>query len=191
MVRATNPILVAAALAVGACAAPWRVDTYKAPGAEVAAHETFLWRGGEFVTGSLVEDDLTREAAMMIRAAVVRELAARGYREVASAGAAALHVGFRVTGVRRAVLEETPRIGAPSPNTVLSPGEPQPPPASAVPREITVREGSVIVYIDDARSARTLWRGEVATEFRAGSAWQAARRVAEMARGIAQQVPPR
>lgn len=191
MAHATKLPLVAALLAVGGCAVPWNVDTYTPPGGDVASRTTFHWRGGEFVTGSLIDDERTDEAEALVRAAVVRELSARGYREVGEPTQAQMHAAFRVSGVRRTVLAETPRVGAPSPNTVLSPGETQPPPASELPREITVREGSVVVYLDDAATGRLLWRGEVATELRAGSAEQAARRVTQIAREIARQVPAR
>ena len=76
--------------------------------------------------------------------------------------------------MRRFVVEDTTRVGAPSPNTVLSPSEMQPPPASSVPREVPVREGSVIVFLDDPKLGKLAWRGEVAEQIRASSPEQTA-----------------
>jgi len=100
-------------------------------------------------------------------------------------------VSYQVSGVRKFVTADTTRIGAPSATTVMSPGEIQPPPASTVPREVAVRDASVIVFVDDPASGRLLWRGEVASETRSGSAEQAARVIAQMAREIAKEMPAR
>jgi hypothetical protein len=89
------------------------------------------------------------------------------------------------------VLDETPRVGAPSATTVLSPAEIQPPPASSVPREVQVREGAVVMFIDDGASGRLLWRGEVAGETRAGSPEHLSRIIAQMMLEIAKEVPVR
>jgi hypothetical protein len=60
-----------------------------------------------------------------------------------------------------------------------------------VPREIRVRDGSVLVFIDDRASGRLLWRGSVSEETRSGSTEQGVRIITEMAREIARAVPPR
>jgi hypothetical protein len=67
----------------------------------------------------------------------------------------------------------------------------QPPPASTVPREVPVREGSLIVFLDDPKLEKLAWRGEVADQIRAGSPEQLARILAQMAREIAKAVPAR
>jgi hypothetical protein len=67
----------------------------------------------------------------------------------------------------------------------------QPPPASSVPREVPVREGSVIVFLDDPKLGKLAWRGEVAEQIRASSPEQTARIIAQMAQQIAREVPAR
>ncbi len=173
------------------CAVHWDVDTYASPGTTVATANTFYWKGGDYATAAQLEPAAISIAEGLARTAVVEELARKGYVEVPAATGADLVVSYQVSGVRRFVTNETPRIGAPSPNTVLSPSEIQPPPASSVPREIRVREGSIVLFVDDARLGRLAWRGEVAGEMRAGSPEQAARIVAQMAREIAKEVPAR
>ncbi len=177
------------ALAAG-CATHWDVETYAVPGADVASRATWFWKGGEFV-GSEVEPAAISAADAYVRVAVTEELARKGYREAASAEAADLVASYQVSGMKRTTLDETPRIGAPSPNTVLSPAEMQPPPASSVPREVSVREGSVILFLDDPRLGKLAWRGEVAEQIRAGSPEQAGRIIAQMVREIAKEVPAR
>ena len=100
-----------------------------------------------------------------------------------------MHVSFQVAGSQRFVLSDERRIGAPSATTVLSPSAIQPPPASAVPREMRVRDGSVIVFIEDGASGRLIWRGMVTAETRSGSTEQAVRLIAQMAHEIAFAVP--
>lgn len=176
---------------VAACAVHWNVETYAVPGAEVASRETYYWKGGDFAAAAQLDPATVATAQAQVRQAVVEELARKGYREVPSAAAADLVASFQVSGMRRFVVEDNPRIGAPSPNTVLSPGEMQPPPASSVPREVPVREGSVIVFLDDPKRDKLAWRGEVAEQIRASSPEQAARIIAQMAREIAREVPAR
>ncbi len=89
------------------------------------------------------------------------------------------------------MLSDERRIGAPSATTVLSPSEMQPPPASSVPREMRVREGSVLVFIDDRASGRLIWRGMVTAETRSGSTEQGVRLLTQMAHEIAKEVPAR
>jgi hypothetical protein len=179
------------AACVAACAVHWNVETYAVPGADVDSRQTYYWKGGEFHAAAQLDAATVAQAEGLIRAAVVEELARKGYREVSSADAADLVASFQVSGMRRFVVEEPPRIGAPSPNTVLSPSEVQPPPASTVPREVPVREGSLIVFLDDPKLEKLAWRGEVADQIRAGSPEQLARILAQMAREIAKAVPAR
>ena len=176
---------------LAACAVHWNVETYAVPGADVGSRETFYWKGGDFQAAAQLDPTAVAAAQTQVRQAVLEELARKGYREVPSASGADLIASFQVSGMRRFVLEDTTRVGAPSPNTVLSPGEMQPPPASSVPREVPVREGSVIVFLDDPKLDKLAWRGEVADQIRASSPEQVARIITQMAREIAREVPAR
>jgi hypothetical protein len=189
MARQVNLCVVALIGLAAGCAVHWDVQSYESPGANVAGRQTFFWKGGDFATAAMVPPSLVGSTESQIRDAVVTELQHKGYAVAPAAAGADLVVSYQVTGIRRFVEADTPRVGAPSPNTVLSPSAVQPPPLSSVPREVSVRDGSVTVFIDDSTSGRLLWRGEVATQLRAGSAEQAARNVAQMAREIAKEVP--
>lgn len=178
------------AMAAG-CAVHWDVETYAVPGADVSSRETWFWKGGDLVGAAQIEPAALAAADAYVRAALAEELTRKGYREAASADAADLVASYQVSGMRRTTLDETPRIGAPSPNTVLSPAEMQPPPASSVPREVSVREGSVILFLDDPALGKLAWRGEVAEQIRASSPEQAGRIIAQMVREIAKEVPAR
>ena len=182
---------VVMALAAG-CAVHWDVETYASPGADVASRDTWFWKGGDFGSASQIEPAAIAAAETLVRAAVTEELTRKGYREAPTADAADLVASYQVSGMTRTSVDETPRIGAPSPNTVLSPGEMQPPPpASSVPREVSVRDGSVILFLDDPRTDKLAWRGEVSEQIRAGSPEQAGRIIAQMVREIAKEVPAR
>jgi hypothetical protein len=192
MTRGKNLLLASlAALAVTGCAVHWSVETYAAPEGNVASRQTYFWKGGDFAGAQQIEPEAIAAANTFVREAVAEELARKGYTEAASAEAADLLVSYQVSGMRRFVTNETPRVGAPSPNSVLSPSEVQPPPASSVPREVAVREGSVIVFLDDVRLGKMIWRGEVAEAIRAGSPEQAGRIIAQMTREIAKEIPAR
>ena len=177
--------------ASGCATSSWEVETYSAPGTNLASGRSFYWKGGDYATAAQLEPAAVELAGTLARAAIVAELARKGYVEAATSEAADLVVSYQVSGVRRFVTQDTPRVGAPSPNTVLSPSEIQPPPASSVPREIQVRQGSIILFLEQVRTGQLAWRGEVAGEMRAGSPQHAARILAEMAREIARQVPAR
>lgn len=182
----------AAIVAVGTgCAVHWNVETYAPRDSSVANRETWFWKGGDFNAAQHIEPATIAAATSEVRSVVAEELGRKGYRAVTSAEGADLVVSFQVSGMRRFVVDETPRIGAPSPNTVLSPSEIQPPPASSVPREVPVREGSVILFVDDAKLGKLAWRGEVSDQIRASSPEQTARIIAQMAREIAKEVPAR
>ncbi|MCE3283913.1 MAG: hypothetical protein K0R70_169 [Steroidobacteraceae bacterium] len=187
---AVSWVAVAAAVAAG-CAVHWDVESYAVPGSDVASRQTYFWKGGDFAAASQLDPATIATAAGQVRSAVVEELARKGFREVASAEAADLVASFQVSGMRRFVVDDSARVGAPSPNTVLSPSAVQPPPASSVPREVPVREGSVIVFLDDPKLGKLAWRGEVAEQIRASSPEQVARIIAQMAREIAKEVPAR
>jgi hypothetical protein len=98
-------------------------------------------------------------------------------------------VSFQVAGSRKFVIPEERRIGAPSPNEVLMPGNIPPPPASELPREQLVRESSVVVFAEEPSSGRLMWRGLVSVESRTSSTEAAIRQITDIARHIAQQFP--
>ena len=185
------PCAALVATLVTGCAVHWDVETYAVPDANVASRQTYFWKGGDFASASEIEPAAVAAAESQVRSAVTEELSRKGYRETSSAEDADLVVSYQVSGMRRFVVEDTTRVGAPSPNEVLSPSEIQPPPASSVPREVPVREGSVILFLDDPKLGKLAWRGEVAEQIRAGSPEQAGRIIAQMARAIASEVPAR
>jgi hypothetical protein len=178
-------------VALAGCAVHWDVDSYAAPEGNVAGRQTYFWKGGDYAAAQQIDPTLVQYADAQVRAAVTEELRRKGYTEATAANSADLVVSYQVSGIRRFVSEDTTRVGAPSPNTVLSPSEMQPPPASSVPREVTVRDGSVVLFLDDVKLGKLAWRGEVSTEVRAGSSEQTARIIAQMAREIVKAVPAR
>jgi hypothetical protein len=181
----------AALTLLAGCATHWDVDSFEAPEGNVAAYRTFFWKGGEFGSAGPINQTMVAAATTEMRTAVTTEMTRKGYSEVDSAAGADMVVSFHVGGSQKFVLSDEKRIGAPSATTVLSPSEIQPPPASSVPREMRMREGSVLVFIDDRASGRLMWRGMVTAETRSGSTEQAVRLVAQMAHEIAKEVPAR
>jgi len=65
------------------------------------------------------------------------------------------------------------------------------PPASELPRETTVRDGTVVVFVEDPASGRIIWRGLVTSETRVTSREAGIRMVVDMTRRIAQEFPAR
>lgn len=176
---------------VAACATQWSVDQFTAPEANFAAKQTYYWKGGDLRTPSAIPKGVLASADDQIRAAVVEELTRKGYTRTDAAAGADMIVSYQVAGSSHFVVADDRRVGAPSPNTVLSPSEMQPPPASELPREVSVREGSVIVFIDDPAANKLVWRGAITAETRSGSREEGVRQIVEMAREIARQVPAR
>jgi hypothetical protein len=191
MARQGTALFVVVCSLVAACATHWDIDSYESPGANLAARQSFFWKGGDFATAALLKASVVASAETQIRDAVVVELKRKGYTEAATAAGADMVVSYQVAGIQKFVVADTPRVGAPSPNTVLSPSEVQPPPLSTVPREVSVRDGTVTLFVDDGASGKLLWRGEASTELRAGKAEQVARSIAQMASQIATAVPAR
>jgi hypothetical protein len=182
---------VAALALLAGCATHWDVDSFEAPEGKVASHRTFFWQGGEFGSPGSIHPKMVASATTEMRTAVTTELTRKGYSEVETAATADMIVSFQVAGTQKFVLSDEKRIGAPSATTVLSPSEIQPPPASSVPRELRMRDGSVLVFIDDRASGRLIWRGMVTAETRSGSTEQAVRLISQMAHEIAKEVPAR
>ena len=176
---------------LSACAtSPWTVESYAAPEGKVAARDPFFIKGGEIATPTTVESGLEQQLHADVREAIRTELAKKGYSEAKDLASAQLVVSYQIAGSNRSVMMDAPRVGAPSPNTVLSPSAVQPPPLSAVPRERQVRTNTVIVFIDDPASDRLLWRGSITAETRVGSPQDGLRVIADMVRHIVQQLPP-
>ncbi len=173
------------------CASPWTVDHYAVPGANLGARHAFFIKGGELGTASPIGSDVGARVDAEIRVALTEGLTRRGYAQAENAAAADLVVSYQVAGSRRYVVPEQSRVGAPSPNEVLSPSGMQPPPASAVPREQSFRDSTVIVFIDDPASGRLVWRGLITAEWRTDSTEDAIRTVARMAGRIVEEFPAR
>ena len=184
-------LIAVAGAALAGCASPWTVDSFEAPEANVAAYGTYFLKGGDLGTPTGLAADVTTRVDAAVRSTLLADLAHKGYSEVPNAASAELIVSYQVAGTRRFVLTEERRVGAPSPNTVLSPSAVQPPPASELPREQAVRDGTVIVFVDDASTGRLLWRGLITAETRVGSTEAGIRMVADMVHHIAQQIPAR
>lgn len=189
--RAVTLLLAALVGTAAGCAVHWDVDSYQSPETSVSTRQTFFWKGGDFATAAMPDPALVAATEARVRSDVVAELTRKGYRETPAAAGADLVVSYQVSAVRKFVVDETPRIGAPSATTVLSPSEIQPPPASTVPREVAVRDGTVIMFVDDGSSGRLLWRGEVAGETRADSAERLSRIITQMMLEIAREMPAR
>jgi Domain of unknown function (DUF4136) len=176
---------------LGGCATHWDVDSFEAPEGNVAARQTFYWQGGEFGTPASIDPQVVQSTSALLRSTIGQELARKGYTEVDSAAAADMVISFQVAGTQKFVIADDRRVGAPSATKVLSPSEIQPPPASLLPREQRMRDGSVLVFIDDRATGRLIWRGSVTAETRSGSTEQGVRIIDQMAREIALEVPAR
>jgi hypothetical protein len=126
-----------------------------------------------------------------IRQTITEALVRKGYEQLRDPAGAQLVVGYQVSGTRRFEMADDRRVGAPSPTTVLSPSEVQPPPASTMPREVAIRDGSVMVFANDPATGKLIWRGLVTAELRVGSKEEGVRLVNEMARQIIEDFPVR
>lgn len=185
-----NVWLAAAGLAlVAGCASTWTVDRFEAPEADIAGRRTFAWQPGELGTATGVSRSAAAATESRLRAVVTNGLTAKGYAEVTSG--ADMTVTYQVAGSQRFVLSDDRRVGAPSPTEVLTPSGTSLPPASELPREQSVREGSVIVFVEDPSSGRLIWRGLVQAETRVDSREAGLRLIEDMAREIIEQFPAR
>jgi hypothetical protein len=184
-------ILALAAGLVAGCASTDSVETFKAPERDVAGLRSYAWKESEFGLPLVQDPALLDTARQRVRATIDEGLAAKGYVQASDAAAADFLVSYSISGQRRYATADSTRVGAPSPNEVLMPGEIQPPPASEGPREVTIREGTVAVYADDPKSGRLLWRGSVDIEQRIASSEAGLRRVLQITREIVEQFPAR
>jgi hypothetical protein len=176
---------------VGACATTWNVETYEAPGSNLTARKTFAWMGGELGTVAAVNPSLARSTDQHVREAVVAELLRKGYTEAPDPKTADFLVRYQVAGSSKYVTEKQPRFSAPLPDDVLMESKPPPPAASELPREQLMRQGNVIVFVEDPGSGRLAWRGMISAETRASSKESAIHTAAEMARDIVAKFPAR
>jgi hypothetical protein len=126
-----------------------------------------------------------------VRAAVTGELVRKGYVETTDPARADMLVSYQIAGTRRLELSEDRRVGAPSPNQVLTPGGMPQPPASELPRVQTIREGTVTVLVEDPASGKLVWRGSVSAEGRVSSNEAALRQIADVAHHITREFPAR
>ncbi len=177
-------------LLIAACASAWTVDTFKAPEPDFAGRRTYAWAGGDFGTPNEVDPGVVARADHAMRAAVDAELARKGYVLVNDAAQADMHLSYQVAGQRRFVIPDERPVGTMATEAMTPGGSPQPPSASTLPREQTVREGTVIVFIDDPKSKRLIWRGRIDAETRVATTEGAIEQAASMARQIAREVPP-
>lgn len=188
----TCPAAVLALLVLASgCASTWDVDTFEAPEANLAARRTYAWKPGELGTPLAKQPENSALLESHIRTAVTTELAKKGYVELPSSSGADMIVSYQVAGSRKFVTADDRRIGAPSPNEVLMPGNVPPPPASELPREQLVREGNVVVFAEEPSSGKLIWRGLVSVESRTSSAEGAIRQITDISHHITQQFPPR
>jgi hypothetical protein len=133
---------VVAALAVfvslvAGCATTNDIDKYEAPEANFPARHTYGWKPGEVSTPGQQNAGDVQRLDQAVQAAIEDELAHKGYTKV-DAAKADMIVSYQVAGHRTYVVSDDRRVGAPSPNEVLMPGNsPQLPPTSVVPHEQT------------------------------------------------------
>jgi hypothetical protein len=191
MIRSPLTALAALALLAACAANPWTVDSYEAPEADVAGKHSFVWRDGEVGAPLVKRPAVAADAQARLRAAITHELTLKGYVETADAAAADMVVSFLVSGSRRFEPNDQRRIGAPSPNEVLTPGNVRPPPASEMPREVSVREGNVMVFAEHPVSGQLMWRGLVSAEIRTSSIERTVDKLIDAGRHIAQGFPAR
>jgi hypothetical protein len=191
MIRSPLPALAALVLLAACAVNPWTVDSFEAPEADVAGKRIFLWRNGEVGAPLIKRPAVAADAQARLREAITHELKLKGYVETTDAAAADMIVSFQVSGSRRFEQADQQRIGAPSPNEVLTPGNVRPPPASEVPREVSVRQGNVMVFAEHPGSGQLMWRGLVSAEIRTSSLERTVDKVIDAGRHIAQGFPAR
>jgi len=185
MPKAPGRVALVIVLLAGCAASTWDVDTYAAPGSNVASLGTFAWGGGELGSAAAIDPS----ADLRIRETIVAELQKKGYTLAADPATAQMVVSYQVVGSRVYVTSNEPRFNAPSPNSVLSASAPPMPAASELPPERRVTEGSVVVFFDDPASKRLIWRGSITAETRSADSKQAIETAAKMASDILKSLP--
>jgi hypothetical protein len=179
-----------ALMILAACATTWTVDKYEAPEAAFSARRTYAWTGGDFGTPNEIDAAIVARADRAIRSAVDAELAQRGYVLVTDPAQADMHVSYQVAGQRRFVMADDRPVGASAATEAMTPGRtPVPPASSQLPREQTVRDGTVIIFIDDPRTRKLIWRGLINAETRVATTEGAIEQASNMVRQIAKEIP--
>lgn len=189
--RTLHWLACACLVVVAGCATQWDVDSFAAPEADLPGKATFAWKAGASSTPTVSQPEVAAAMEARVRGAVTTEFVRKGFTEVTDPQRADMLVSFQVAGTRRFVVSDERRIGAPSPNEVLTASGMPVPPASDLPREQSVREGSVILFVDDAASGRVVWRGLVEVETRVTSNEAGIRMITDIARHIASEFPAR
>ena len=189
MTRTPTMLLTTLAL-VAACAVnPRAVDSFEAPDARVADKRSFLYRPGEVAAPLVPQRAVAADLEARMRAVIVEELRLRGFVEATDPAGADLVVSYQASGTSRFVESDQRRIGAPSPNEVLTPGNVQPPAASELPPGGIVRDITVVVFANELATSSLAWRGMVSVETRTSSTENLVRQVVDMARHITRQFP--
>lgn len=185
------PVLVALSVLAGCAVNPWDVDAFEATGADMAGRRSFFYKPGDIAAPLVRRTEAGIQLEAQVRSAIVGEMQRKGYVEAGDAASASMIVTYMAAGTRKFVESDQRRIGAPSPNEVLMSGGVPPPPASELPPEKSVREVTVVVFVDEPAQESLVWRGLVSTELRTSSTDMLIRQVADIARHIAQQAPAR
>ncbi len=187
-----RPLVTGVAIVLGACGTAWTVDKFEAPEAGFANRRTYAWKDSEFGLPAEVDPALLERAGKALRSTIDAELASKGYVPAANADSADMLVSYQVVGQRRFVIADDRPVGASAATEAMKPGTvPGAPPSSTLPQEQTVRDGTVIVFIDDPSSKRLIWRGLVSAEARVATTEGAIHQVTEIARQIAREIPGR
>jgi hypothetical protein len=182
--------VVAVLCIVTGCASTETIDEFEAPEADVAGRRGFAIKGGDFGIAVAPDPKLVEQADQRLRALIAEELLQKGYRQVGMQESADMVVSYQVAGHRQFVISDERRIGAPSANQVLTPGgASNVPVAGSVPKEQTVRHGSVIVFVEDPKTGKLIWRGAISTEERVTSTEAATRKVEAYTRQIVHEFP--
>jgi hypothetical protein len=191
MRRTQTSSLALLALLAACASSPWTVDSFEAPEANVPGKRSFFFKPGEVAAPLIRQPTIAADTEARVRAAITGELVRKGYVEAAEAAGADLLVSYQASGTLKFVESDQRRIGAPSPNELLTPGNVSPPAASELPPEKSVRDVSLVVFADDPATGRLAWRGMVSVETRTSSTEGLVRQVVDMARHIAEQFPSR
>lgn len=189
--RTLHWLACAGLVVMAGCATRWTVDSFAAPEADLPGKSTFAWKQGASSTPTIQQPEVAAALEERVRSAVTTEFARKGFTEVAEPKGADMLVSFQMAGTRRFVVSDERRIGAPSPSGVLTASGMPLPPASNLPGEQSVREGSVILFVEDPASGRVVWRGLVEIETRITSNEAGIRMVGDIARRIAGEFPAR
>ena len=191
MIHRRNFALAALALLAACAGNPWTVERFEAPEADVAGRKAFLYKPGEVAAQLARQPELAARTEAQVREVIVGELQRKGYVEASGPTGADMVVTYQASGVRRFVESDQQRIGAPSPNQVLTPGSMPRRPASELPPERSVRDVSMVVFVEDPATGTLIWRGLVNAELRTDSLEGVVRQATDMTRHIMQQFPAR